>query len=117
VEYWSLEWSEGFFLRSLRLLFSGRKNCVLKRRAEKGEETGEGGARVGQVTWDGGRLVVQEITMVKDPRRQMGPGDQPALQVKKKDKHENSDAHAGIVHTAYCICIARREFGDKVKLT
>lgn len=84
VEYRSLEWSEVFFLRSLRLLFSGRKNCVLKRRAEKGEETGEGGARVGQVTWDGGRLVVQEITMVKDPRRQMGPGDQPALQVKKK---------------------------------
>jgi hypothetical protein len=40
-----------------------------------GEETGEGRGRVGQVTCDGG-LVVRKITMVKHPRRQMGPGDQ-----------------------------------------
>ena len=105
--YWRLEWSEGVFLLSFRLLFPGRKNCVLNKRRraeEKGEETGEGGARVGQVTWDGGRLdslcKKSATTVVKHPRQQMGPGDRPALQVTKRASVESCDAHTSIANTA-----------------
>lgn len=79
---------------------------MLKRRVEKGEPVRrleKEGARVGQVTCDGGRFVVSKTTMVSIHGGRPADGTRRPASVTtyERDKDENCDAHAGIVHTAY----------------